>query len=180
LALKRRVPDPPLQFDSRVPILKGTTEKTLTNMTTIQPASHAPTPPAAPMPAAVVKQPAPAPAPARTGQAQPAAVAAAAAPKELSPQQQAAVAAISEKPKLSIDLAAMQKRLDQAIENLNNQLQSSQTKLGFSIDSETDIVMVKVTNKETGELVRQIPAEAVVRLAAKMDDLKGLLLDESL
>ena len=149
-------------------------------MTTIQPASHAPTPPAAPMPAAVVKQPAPAPAPARTGQAQPAAVAAAAAPKELSPQQQAAVAAISEKPKLSIDLAAMQKRLDQAIETLSNQLQSSQTKLGFSIDSETDVVMVKVTNKETGELVRQIPAEAVVRLAAKMDDLKGLLLDESL
>lgn len=147
-------------------------------MTTIQPASLAPTPPAAPTPAAVVKQPAPAPA--RTGQAQPAAVAAAAAPKELSPQQQAAVAAISEKPKLSIDLAAMQKRLDQAIENLNNQLQSSQTKLGFSIDSETDIVMVKVINKETGELVRQIPAEAVVRLAAKMDDLKGLLLDESL
>ena len=90
------------------------------------------------------------------------------------------MAAISEKPKLSIDLAAMQKRLDQAIENLNNQLQSSQTKLGFSIDSETDVVMVKVTNKETGELVRQIPAEAVVRLAAKMDDLKGLLLDESL
>ena len=181
MALKRRVPDPPLQFDSRVPILKGTTEKTLTNMTTIQPASHAPTPPAAPMPAAVVKQPAPAPAPARTGQSQPAAAAVAAtAPKELSPQQQAAVAAISEKPKISIDLAAMQKRLDQAIETLSNQLQSSQTNLGFSIDSETDIVMVKVTNKETGELVRQIPAEAVVRLAAKMDDLKGLLLDESL
>ena len=149
-------------------------------MTTIQPASHAPTPPAAPMPAAVVKPAAPTPAPAQPTQARAAASVAATAPKELSPQQQAAVAAISEKPKLSIDLAAMQKRLDQAIESLNNQLQSSQTNLGFSIDSETDIVMVKVTNKETGELVRQIPAEAVVRLAAKMDDLKGLLLDESL
>jgi len=154
-------------------------------MTTIQPASHAPTPPAAPMPAAVVKQPAPVPAsaPSSAGsrQAQPAASAlAATAPKELSPQQQAAVAALSEKPELSIDLAAMQKRLEQAIENLNEQLQSSQTNLGFSIDTETDIVVVKVTNKETGELVRQIPAEAVVRLAGKMEDLKGLLLDENL
>jgi flagellar protein FlaG len=154
--------------------------KTLTNMTTIQPASHAPTPPAAPMPAAVVKPAAPTPAPAQQSQARPAASAAATAPKELSPQQQAAVAAISEKPKLSIDLAAMQKRLDQAIEHLNEQLQNSQTNLGFSIDSETDIVVVKVTNKETGELVRQIPAEAVVRLAGKMEDLKGLLLDENL
>ena len=132
------------------------------------------------MPAAVVKPVAPTPAPAQSTQARQAASAAATAPKELSPQQQAAVAAISEKPKLSIDLAAMQKRLDQAIEHLNEQLQSSQTNLGFSIDSETDIVVVKVTNKETGELVRQIPAEAVVRLAGKMEDLKGLLLDENL
>jgi flagellar protein FlaG len=149
-------------------------------MTTIQPASHATTPPAAPMPAVVVKPAAPTPGPAQPSQARPAASAAATAPKELSPQQQAAVAAISEKPKLSIDLTAMQKRLDQAIENLNEQLQSSQTNLGFSIDLETDIVVVKVTNKETGELVRQIPAEAVVRLAGKMEDLKGLLLDENL
>ena len=149
-------------------------------MTTIQPASHAPTPPAAPMPAAVVKPVAPTPAPAQSTQARQAASAAATAPKELSPQQQAAVAAICEKPRLSIDLAAMQKRLDQAIEHLNEQLQNSQTNLGFSIDSETDIVVVKVTNKETGELVRQIPAEAVVRLAGKMEDLKGLLLDENL
>ncbi|MGA1336309.1 MAG: flagellar protein FlaG [Burkholderiaceae bacterium] len=149
-------------------------------MTTIQPASHAPTPPMAPMPAAVVKPAAPTPAPAQPSQARPAASVVVTAPKELSPQQQAAVAAISEKPKLSIDPAAMQKRLDQAIENLNEQLQSSQTNLGFSIDSETDIVVVKVTNKETGELVRQIPAEAVVRLAGKMEDLKGLLLDENL
>ena len=134
----------------------------------------------APMPAAVVKPAAPTPAPAQPSQARPAASVVVTAPKELSPQQQAAVAAISEKPKLSIDLAAMQKRLDQAIENLNEQLQSSQTNLGFSVDSETDIVVVKVTNKETGELVRQIPAEAVVRLAGKMEDLKGLLLDENL
>jgi flagellar protein FlaG len=149
-------------------------------MTAIQPASHAPTPTAAPMPAAVVKPAAPTPTPAQQPHARPAASVAATAPKELSPQQQAAVAAISEKPKLSIDLAAMQKRLDQAIEHLNEQLQNSQTNLGFSIDSETDIVVVKVTNKETGELVRQIPAEAVVRLAGKMEDLKGLLLDENL
>jgi flagellar protein FlaG len=148
-------------------------------MTTIQPASHATTPPAAPMPAAVVKPATPTPAPAQPTQAR-ASSTAVSAPKELSPQQQAAVAAISEKPKLSIDLAAMQKRLDQAIEHINEQLQSSQTNLGFSIDSETDIVVVKVTNKETGELVRQIPAEAVVRLAGKMEDLKGLLLDENL
>ena len=115
-------------------------------MTAIQPASHAPTPTAAPMTAAVVKPAAPTPAPAQQSQARPAASAAANAPRELSPQQQAAVAAISEKPKLSIDLAAMQKRLNQAIEKLNEQLQSSQTNLGFSIDSETDIVVVKVTN----------------------------------
>ena len=74
----------------------------------------------------------------------------------------------------------MQKRLEEAVKRLNDQMQQSQRSLGFSVDKETDIVIVRVTNKETGELVRQIPAEAVVRLSKSIEDLKGLLCDEAL
>lgn len=149
-------------------------------MTTIQPASHALTPSTASTAAAVVKPESPTPVPVQPAQGKAAISATANAPAELSPQQQAAMAAISEKPELSIDLAEMRKQLDEAIARLNKQLQSNQTNLGFSVDSETDILTVRVTNKETGELVRQIPAEALVRLAETMEDLKGLLVDENL
>lgn len=78
------------------------------------------------------------------------------------------------------DNQEMQKRLEEAVQRLNDQMQQSQRSLGFSVDKETDILIVRVTNKETGELVRQIPAEAVVRLSKSIEDLKGLLFDEAL
>lgn len=74
----------------------------------------------------------------------------------------------------------MQKRLEEAVKRLNDQMQQSQRNLGFSVDRETDILVVRVTNKETGALVRQIPAEAVVRLSKSIEDLKGLLFDKAL
>jgi uncharacterized FlaG/YvyC family protein len=36
---------------------------------------------------------------------------------------------------------------------------------------------VTVTNKETGEVIRQIPNEVVIRLARSIEDTKGLLLN---
>ena len=74
----------------------------------------------------------------------------------------------------------VQKRLEEAVKRLNDQMQQSQRSLGFSVDRESDILVVRVTNKETGELVRQIPAEAVVRLSKSIEDFKGLLFDRAL
>jgi len=34
-----------------------------------------------------------------------------------------------------------------------------------------------VTNTQTGELVRQIPSDAVIKVAHTLEDLKGLLYD---
>lgn len=71
-------------------------------------------------------------------------------------------------------------KIEEAISRLNDQLERKQTNLGFRIDDQTDIVVVSVTNKETGKLIRQIPAEAVVRLAQNIESLKGVLFDEAL
>ena len=72
----------------------------------------------------------------------------------------------------------IEKRLDQAVQRLNEQMQNGQRELGFSVENKTDRLIVKVTNKETGELVRQIPAEAVVKMAQSIDSLKGVLFDK--
>jgi flagellar protein FlaG len=72
----------------------------------------------------------------------------------------------------------IEKRLDQAVQRLNEQMQNGQRELGFSVDNKTDKLIVKVTNKETGELIRQIPAEAVVKMAQSIESLKGVLFDK--
>ncbi len=48
----------------------------------------------------------------------------------------------------------------------------------FEINSEADMVVVKITNRENGELIRQIPPEVVVRLARNINELLGVLFDE--
>jgi len=95
-------------------------------------------------------------------------------------QAEQAERAVRTKETRQIELEAIRAKVEQAIEQLNEQIEMRQRELGFSIEGETDRVIVNVFNKTTGELVRQIPTEAVVRAANSLDDLKGVLVDEIL
>lgn len=61
----------------------------------------------------------------------------------------------------------MQERLD-AIGN---------TRLNFSLHNEPDAVVVQITDSQSGELLRQFPAEEALALRKKLDELVGLLFD---
>jgi uncharacterized FlaG/YvyC family protein len=45
------------------------------------------------------------------------------------------------------------------------------------VDPSLDRPVVTVTNRETGEVIRQIPNEVVIRMAHSIDDNKGNLLN---
>jgi flagellar protein FlaG len=49
--------------------------------------------------------------------------------------------------------------------------------LEFSIDAESNVVVVKIIDSTTWELVRQIPMEEMLALAKALGRLKGLLLN---
>jgi len=51
-------------------------------------------------------------------------------------------------------------------------------KAEFSIDRDTNMVIVKIKDKETGEIIRQIPPEVVLKIAKSIEEFLGLLLDE--
>jgi flagellar protein FlaG len=52
--------------------------------------------------------------------------------------------------------------------------------LSFTIDPSLEIPIITVKNEETGEVVRQIPTQAVVKVAHNFDALKGLLLNSKI
>ena len=79
----------------------------------------------------------------------------------------------------AFDAEAMRKNLQAAIEHLNKQLASSGRNLGFTMDDVLNRPIVKVTNTQTGEVVRQIPSDAVIKVAHTLEELKGLLYDAS-
>jgi flagellar protein FlaG len=71
----------------------------------------------------------------------------------------------------------LRENLRSAIDHLNKQMASHGRSLGFSFDEVLRAPVVTVRSTETGEVIRQIPSEAVVRVAHTLDALKGLLHD---
>ncbi|TKH33160.1 flagellar biosynthesis protein FlaG [Paenibacillus polymyxa] len=59
-------------------------------------------------------------------------------------------------------------------------IQGPQKALEFSVHKDTHAVMIKVMNKETGELIREVPPEKMLDVAAKMMELAGLIVDKKI
>ena len=97
----------------------------------------------------------------------------------------AAPATVSAAPKVSapkpvaiqFDEGRARQNLQAAVSALNDQMTATKTGLGFSLDKALNRPVVTVRNTETGEVVRQIPTEVVVRMAHSIDAMKGLLLN---
>ena len=68
--------------------------------------------------------------------------------------------------------------VDQAVQQINETLQAFSQKLEFSVDKDTDAFVVKVVDKESREVIRQIPSEEMLSLAKALDKLQGLLIKD--
>ena len=68
--------------------------------------------------------------------------------------------------------------LDDAIEILNESLAKTPTKAVISKDEDLNRYIVKIADKRSGEIVREIPPEALLKFARHLQELKGILFDE--
>ena len=83
---------------------------------------------------------------------------------------------LPKRPEIQFNAAENRKNLQEAVSMLNQQVASHKNGLGFSINDSIDVPVVTVKNTVTGEVVRQIPNEVVIRVAQNIDTVqKGLL-----
>lgn len=64
------------------------------------------------------------------------------------------------------------------IEQANKALEGRSTSFEFSIHEGTKEIMVKVLDKESGQVIREIPSEKVLDMVAKLWEMSGLIVDE--
>jgi flagellar protein FlaG len=127
-----------------------------------------------------VTQPPPRPAPEALAPARPVApakeavAAAAPAPAKAAPKQE-----VPSQAERRAEAEAQRRELKQAIERMNQQAIKDGRKLNFAMDEVTDQMVITVRKAETGEVIRQIPSEAVLRVAHNMEKLKGLVHDKT-
>ncbi len=72
---------------------------------------------------------------------------------------------------------ASARQIDSAVKSMQSYAQSVTRNLNFSIDDSTGEVVVKVIDGESGKVVRQIPSEEVLKLAAQLDDMRSLMFE---
>ena len=66
-----------------------------------------------------------------------------------------------------------------AVGELVEALKATSISLRFEIDESTNRVVTKVVDKETGELIRQMPTVEVLRIARAIDKLQGLFVSHA-
>jgi flagellar protein FlaG len=83
--------------------------------------------------------------------------------------------------KLNVLLSADKQRqqLTAAVDNLNRMMSDGARNLSFAMDEVVGGPVVVVKNSSTGEVIRQLPNEVVVRMAHEIADFKGKLHNSS-
>lgn len=67
-------------------------------------------------------------------------------------------------------------QVTQAIKSINKAMESLSQSLEFSIDSDTHRTIVKVVDKQTNDVIRQIPTKETLEIAKALDQVSGLLI----
>jgi len=66
--------------------------------------------------------------------------------------------------------------LQQAVERINESLPPSSQGIEFAVDADSERVIVKVVDRETREVLRQMPTQEALDIAKALDRNQGLLI----
>lgn len=66
------------------------------------------------------------------------------------------------------------------LQKMIDAIQGPKRVLEVSVHQETNAIMVKVLNEQTGDVIREIPPERRLDVAAKMMELAGIIIDKKI
>jgi flagellar protein FlaG len=68
-------------------------------------------------------------------------------------------------------------QVQKAVESMKQLIEAkAPNSLAFSIDDSTGKTVVRITDAQTGEMIRQIPSEEMLEIARSLDRMQGMLL----
>lgn len=70
-----------------------------------------------------------------------------------------------------------QGNVKKAAEEINKRFDSSNKTFRFFVDEKTGQVVIKIINKDTNEVIKEIPSAELLDLQAKIEEMVGLIID---
>jgi flagellar protein FlaG len=73
---------------------------------------------------------------------------------------------------------ATYEKIARITELMDNYVRSIQKDIKIQVNSDTGDILVKVISEETGKVIREIPSQEMLELAARMEEISGVLFDQ--
>ena len=96
---------------------------------------------------------------------------------ELSIQELSSQLQVQEQQKAEKEKPVGEVELGDAVQRINDHMQVIRRDLQFSMDDDAGQLVVKVIDRETEDVVRQIPSEQALELSKRLEELQGMLLE---
>lgn len=71
-----------------------------------------------------------------------------------------------------------QSTIDNTISETNSKIKVSNTQLKYSIDDETQRISIKIIDKDTDKVIREVPPEETLEAIKKIWEIAGIIVDE--
>lgn len=71
-----------------------------------------------------------------------------------------------------------ERKIKDAVSNANNQLKQHRTTCQFEYHDETNRVSIKVIDRQTKKVIREIPPEETLKMVEKLWEIAGILIDK--
>lgn len=78
-------------------------------------------------------------------------------------------------PAQGVPPVASKEQVEGAVATIQDFVQSVQRNLNFAVDESSGRVVVKVTDADSGDVIRQIPSEEALHLAENLTEVRSLL-----
>lgn len=75
--------------------------------------------------------------------------------------------------------APSEQQVSQALRSINDLLESRSPNLEFSVDKDSNRTVIKVVDKDSREVIRQMPTEEALQIAKALDRLQSMLIRET-
>ena len=71
-----------------------------------------------------------------------------------------------------------QSTIDNTISETNSKIKMSNTQLKYSVDDETQRISIKIIDKDTDKVIREVPPEETLEAIKKIWEIAGIIVDE--
>jgi flagellar protein FlaG len=101
-----------------------------------------------------------------------------AAPQAIRQEKAAATAARQVEVKKSTDPHQNQLSVQEAVKHLESFVSITRADISFSVDEASGVQVVKVTDRQSKEVIRQFPSEEAIRIAQALYQLQGIFVKD--